>query len=256
MISTRDLIKKNDLVKFGTDVRIFVNLDFLTVRNPNVWSRRLWGSDPYADKSDLVAGFSFFFPFFTVMNKFIVLMHSGYFIPHFPYPSEIHGLLVTIRILQPQPKYPSVTNYYIRSQDGSNLKRGDILFAYSIEEVKQVLPASIAPLMQFGKDNDPWFVYSIALLADGFLDPVLDSDTLDSSSSSSSASSSSSFSSSPSSPPLSTTSFPNTLSSSLPFPLPNATNNLLSSSTNKSTDFLKDIENSFYYYYYFYYYFL
>jgi hypothetical protein len=98
----------------------------------------LWGCDPYADKSDIVA----------------VLMHSGYFIPHFPYPSEIHGLLVTLHIMAPLDKYPSTTNYYIKSQDGSYLK--NVFFFYLIKIFRtENFPSQLLKLNKYSQHQYP-----------------------------------------------------------------------------------------------------
>ncbi|KAK2964285.1 hypothetical protein BLNAU_816 [Blattamonas nauphoetae] len=149
---TNELLKDYSVTP-ETDYSIYVNRKYLTTRNPNVFTRRVWGCGPYAGISDLVA----------------VLMHNGYYIPHMPYPEEVVGLMVTIRILPTLEKYPSTMSYYMRSLEGTQLQNNP--FSFILLDVKQVLPSTLAPLMQFGISNDPWFVYTPALLAQGFLDP-------------------------------------------------------------------------------------
>lgn len=78
--------------------------------------------------------------------------------------------------MEPQEIYPARTNFFIRSRDGRDVKESR--FSYRIDNVKQVLPYTVAPRMQFGMANDLWLVYSLELIASGFFEPCPNYDDL------------------------------------------------------------------------------
>lgn len=152
-------------------VSIFVPRRYLSTRNAQVRSRRLWGNDVYTEDSDLVA----------------VLVHMGLINPMTPLPPHVVGVLATVEAVSTPPHvFPSVTHAFLRSRERAD---DGMQAAFRVSHMKLVVGATactapgdagapivctcptavttrLVPDLQFSLSGDLWCGYSVAALGD------------------------------------------------------------------------------------------
>jgi hypothetical protein len=157
----------------GKLLRVEIESKFLTTDNEGVKQRKIWGVDPYADNSDLVA----------------VAMHSNVFTPTADTP-KFAFLVLAVRVLPKLPSHLSSLRNGMKTRAVSGLEHSGLsirvegsAFCKTVDDKGKLTSVLLRPTRQervsvkgnsalgearavFNLSNEPAFKYSLAIVAD------------------------------------------------------------------------------------------